>query len=322
MSVSRVAVRAGYRLHLGFYRYLDGDMAYGSIGLALEEPYLELRAAIDAGGSERLEVRAPTKESEEAVSRVARYLGVSSGSLEVSGYLRHHVGLGSITRVCLATAIAFSLALRKPDLDLEDMLVKLGRCRYSCVGYYTFVYGGLAVDTGVRIPEGGPPRPLLLTKFPRSWYVVLAIPEGRGLGEAEEDPYMRSPTPVSEQGELYRALAEVLTGVKLERIDMFVRGIETIQRVAGRYFSQAQGATFSSPYGDIIAEAMRESGLRGIGQSSWGPAVYGFSNDYVAAELARRRILSALDRLGVSCDVWVSRASELGYSAHVSGLRT
>lgn len=322
LNALRVAVKAGYRLHLGFYRYLDGDMAYGSIGLALEDPYLELRMALNKDSSERLDIKTPTEESTEAVLRIARYLGLVGGSLELSGFVRHHVGLGSITRIYLATALAASMALRRPDLDFEDMLTKLGRCRYSCVGYYTFIYGGLAVDTGVQLLRDGIPRPLSLVRFPRSWYIVLAIPEGRGLKESEEDPYMRNPTLVAEQKDLYKALADVLTGVKLERIDAFVRGIETIQSIAGKYFSQAQGGVFSSPYGDVIYEAMRKAGLRGIGQSSWGPAIYGFSNDYFIAESARRRILDSFDRLGVRCDVWVSRASELGYSVYVTGVRS
>ncbi len=320
MSASRVAVRAGYRLHLGFYRYLDEGLAYGSVGVALEDPHLELRLTTSGVGG-GLEVRAPTEEAREAAARVARSLGLSSGVLEVLGYVKHHVGLGSITRTYLATAIAASVQLKAVNLDLEELLVKLGRCRYSCVGYYTMVYGGLAVDTGVGHPGDGIPKPLMLLKFPQHWYVVLAVPEGRGLREEEEEVHMRDPVQVSEQRELYRALVELTTGVRLERIDLFARGVETIQEVAGRYFSRAQGGFFSSPYGDLIAEVMRRSGLRGIGQSSWGPTVYGFTDSYSTAELARRSVLSALDRIGVGCDAWVTRVSDVGYSVQVSSSR-
>ncbi|MDW8010587.1 MAG: hypothetical protein RMH84_03215, partial [Sulfolobales archaeon] len=118
-----------------------------------------------------------------------------------------------------------------------------------------------------------------------------------------------------------RALVELITGVKLENIDMFTRGVETLQKVAGRYFSQAQGGFFSSPYGDLVARAMAESGLRGIGQSSWGPAIYGFTDSYVVAEIARKAVLSSLSRVGVSCDIWVSKVSEVGYTLQVSTTR-
>lgn len=320
LSASRVTVRAGYRLHLGFYRYLDDDVTYGSIGVALEEPYLELRLSVPSDDG-KLNIKAPTEEAREAVSEVTKNLGLVSGTLEISGYLKHHVGLGSLTRVYLTTAIASSLALRMADLNLEEILIRLGRCRYSCVGYYTLIYGGLAVDTGVKLSDGGLPKPLALLKLPRHWYVVLVLPEGRGLKEGEEKRYMDNPTPVDEQKELYKALVELMTGVRLERIDMFVRGVETIQRVAGKYFSHAQGGFFSSPYGDLIAEIMAESGLRGVGQSSWGPAIYGFTDSYAVAEAARRAVLSSLSRAGVSCDTWVSRVSELGYTAQISSSR-
>lgn len=317
MSVSEVRVRVGYRLHLGFYRYLDEGLAYGAIGLSVEEPYLEVRATKTAESS-GISISAPTEESSEAVKRVVKYLAVAPANLVITGYVRHHVGLGSITRLCLATAVTLSMLHRRADLNLEELLVRLGRCKYSCVGYYTFLYGGLAVDTGVPLGQVGTiPKPLALVKFPRSWYVVIAIPEGGGLREEEEEPHLRSPTPVDEQGDLYRALVYVLSGVKLERLDLFTRGVETIQRVAGNYFSKVQGGVFSSEYGEEIARAMLESGLRGIGQSSWGPTIYGFTDSYSVAESARRNVLKLLDRLGVGCDVWVSRGAELGYSVQV-----
>jgi len=321
LSVSEVRVKAGYRIHLGFYRYLDGGLAYGAIGLSVEEPYLEIRA-IKTAESGEVSINAPTEESLEAVKRVVKYLAVSPANLVITGYVRHHVGLGSITRLYLASAVALSTLHRRIDLNLEDLLVKLGRCRYSCIGYYTFLYGGLAVDTGVPLGQVGTiPKPLALAKFPRSWYVVIAVPEGRGLREEEEGPYLRSPTPVDEQRNLYKALVEVLSGTKMERLDLFTQGVETIQRVAGNYFSKAQGGVFSSKYGEEVARVMLESGLRGVGQSSWGPAIYGFTDSYSVAESARRSILRVLDRLGVSCDVWVSRGAELGYSMQVLHLR-
>ncbi|MCX8184484.1 MAG: hypothetical protein RMI56_06385 [Sulfolobales archaeon] len=317
MSVSRIVVRAGYRLHLGFYRYVDNGIAYGSVGIALEEPYLELHYSATSY-DRKLDVRMPTEEAREAIVRVVNSVGLTSGALEMTGYVRHHVGLGSLTRIYLATAILSAVALKITDLNLEELLIKLGRCRYSCVGYYTLMYGGLAVDSGLRVSDGGIPKPLVLLRFPRSWFVVLAIPEGRGLRESEEVRYLDNPVPIEEQKELYRALVELITGAKLERIDLFTHGIETLQEVAGRYFSQAQGGFFSSPYGDLIAKTMIESGLRGIGQSSWGPAVYGFTDSFVVAEIARKAILSSLSKIGVSCDVWVSRVSEVGHTVHVS----
>ncbi|MEM1623093.1 MAG: hypothetical protein QXL79_02180 [Sulfolobales archaeon] len=320
MSVWKIVVKAGYRLHLGFYRYLDDDIAYGSIGIALEEPYLELKLTAPSNDG-KLHLKIPTDEAREAVAAVAKSLGLTNGVLEISGYLRHHVGLGSLTRVYLTTAIASSAMLKKTDLNLEELLVKLGRCKYSCVGYYTLLYGGLAVDTGVKLHDGGVPKPLTLMKFPRHWYVVLVVPEGRGLRESEEADFMNNPTPVNEQRELYKALVELMVGARLERIDLFVRGVEFIQRVAGKYFSQAQGGYFSSPYGELIARIMNENGLRGIGQSSWGPAIYGFTDSYAAAEAARREILSSLNRAGVSCDSWISRVSEIGYTVQISSPR-
>ncbi|MEM4775253.1 MAG: hypothetical protein QW489_02685, partial [Sulfolobales archaeon] len=67
MSVWKIVVKAGYRLHLGFYRYLDDDIAYGSIGIALEEPYLELKLTAPSNDG-KLHLKIPTDEAREAVA--------------------------------------------------------------------------------------------------------------------------------------------------------------------------------------------------------------------------------------------------------------
>ncbi len=47
-----------------------------------------------------------------------------------------------------------------------------------------------------------------------------------------------------------------------------------IQVITGNHFAQAQGGTYSSPAAAECIEFMKKAGAYGVGQSSWGPALY------------------------------------------------
>jgi beta-ribofuranosylaminobenzene 5'-phosphate synthase len=71
----------------------------------------------------------------------------------------------------------------------------------------------------------------------------------------------------------------------------FGEALEEIQRRVGEGFAPAQGGTFARPEFEVIVEAMRLEGLKGVGQSSWGPTLYGFSDS------PKEERISLLDRL-------------------------
>ncbi|MEM1600761.1 MAG: hypothetical protein QW339_02145, partial [Sulfolobales archaeon] len=99
-----IEVRAGYRLHLGFYRFYDNPYIYGSLGVSVEEPHISVLVR----SSPTLKVRCDTKLCEELVVATARLLNIRDVEVEVSGYLSHHVGLGSRTRILLTTYLALT----------------------------------------------------------------------------------------------------------------------------------------------------------------------------------------------------------------------
>jgi predicted sugar kinase len=75
----------------------------------------------------------------------------------------------------------------------------------------------------------------------------------------------------------------------------FGQSLTTIQRIVGRWFRPVQVGTFASPLGARIARAMLRGGALGVGQSSWGPTVYGLATDEGLAtklEQAARRAMS------------------------------
>jgi beta-ribofuranosylaminobenzene 5'-phosphate synthase len=69
----------------------------------------------------------------------------------------------------------------------------------------------------------------------------------------------------------------------------FGEALTTIQRVTGAWFAPAQGGIFAPGRTSMLVARMAEWGAAGVGQSSWGPAVYGLVGTETAGrELAAR----------------------------------
>src|SRR5262249_60448493 len=80
-------------------------------------------------------------------------------------------------------------------------------------------------------------------------------------------------------------------------IETFGAALVELQTLVGRCFAPAQGGLFARPELDDLVEVLRAEGLLGVGQSSWGPALYAFSR---AAPDRRSRLLGGLrERLGL-----------------------
>lgn len=54
--------------------------------------------------------------------------------------------------------------------------------------------------------------------------------------------------------------------------------------LAGQLFSRYQGGLYNGPDVATAVECARRIGLRGIGQSSWGPTVFGFAESQSLAQ--------------------------------------
>jgi len=67
----------------------------------------------------------------------------------------------------------------------------------------------------------------------------------------------------------------------------FGSAITEIQQINGAWFAPVQGGPFASGPSTELISKLSEWGAVGVGQSSWGPAVYGIvDGDSAAAELA------------------------------------
>ncbi len=151
------------------------------------------------------------------------------------------------------------------------------------------------VEAGVT--DDGDLSPLLMrVPMPASWRCLLVRPTGgEGLsGNAEErffDQLQRSPP--AEPSVARLLLTSLLPGLQRGDIEEFGAALSEIQRQIGAIFADRQGGVFHPSAAPLI-EALGSLGVGAVGQSSWGPTVYGIVSDParaadVAGAIARAR---------------------------------
>jgi len=84
-------------------------------------------------------------------------------------------------------------------------------------------------------------------------------------------------------------LMSMLPAVIENDVTAFGAALSEVQEINGRWFAPAQGGTFAPGPSATLVHRFREWGAAGVGQSSWGPAVYAVvDGDDAAAMLAER----------------------------------
>jgi len=314
-----VKVWSSYRIHLGFYRFNDDAFIYGSLGASITDPSFELTLQVRKD-AEDLIVESPTREGEELIRHVLETASPGfNGFVGVKGFVRHHVGFGTRTRLVLAVLTAVKrLGIIGKD-EFFEAISKLGIGKYSAVGLYTFLRGGLVIDSGRPVRSKGIPKLIARLPIPKAWRVVLALPTGiQGLPESSENPIMNTPKTFKRQGELYSSILTLIYSLKVGDFKLFTNSIDRIQGLTGEYFSKYQGGEYCCDESRTIAERLRMEGLSGIGQSSWGPLVYGFADSLSKADEVAESLTNYLREIGIGHEVWVTRISGLGHSVSVT----
>ena len=284
-------IETGSRLHLGFLDLHGGlGRRFGSLGISIDRP----RTIVEAGEAACWSYKVP-ESFRFRVEAVAKSFRGDLPPLEVRllETARAHVGFGSGTQVALAVGriVAELLGL---DGEPRRLASLLGRGRRSGVGVEAFAAGGFILDGGLRPGQEGPP-PLLLRRFPPpEWRFLLAVAcDEAGLsGDAEERALerMAPPEPELASGLCRLVLMSLLPALEEEDGPAFGAALTEIQRLVGASFSAVQGGLFASPEAESLLGALSAEGALGVGQSSWGPAVFGFFDDPDRAEAAMGRM--------------------------------
>jgi beta-RFAP synthase len=185
--------------------------------------------------------------------------------------------LGVGTQLALSVAAALTAWFDRPPLPPAELAQSVGRGRRSAIGTYGFATGGLIVERG-RLP-GEPISPLeCRVPVPDAWRFVLIQPRtDAGLsGAAEQTAFDQLPPVPDEvtaelQDELY---LRMLPAVKAADFTQFSDSVYRYGRLAGLCFAPVQGGPYNGPQLSRIVDLVRDLGVSGVGQSSWGPTLF------------------------------------------------
>jgi len=303
MSNDAVFVEAAGRLHFGVLD-LRGALGrwFGGVGTSAPAPTL----LVSAARADTLEVTGPDADrARDAARRVLAHFGIAGGArIHVHRALPSHVGFGSGTQLALAVARAIT-ELHAVAADAPTLARVVGRARRSAIGTWTFTAGGLVVEGG-RLQDRDEVSPLLVRMpFPPSWRCVVAVPAAQGIsGAAEAAAFAALPPPPERDVErvAHLVLMALLPALAEGDLHTFGTALTEIQTINGRWFAPAQGGTFAPGPSATIVRRMADWGACGVGQSSWGPAVYGITSGEQAGARLAAHVREVVGDGGMVCE--------------------
>jgi beta-RFAP synthase len=295
-----VFVETAARLHFGVLD-LRGARGrwFGGIGAAAPAPTLLVSARRDAT------LTADGVDADRAAAFARRFLAHHhcDGGARVSIHrsLPAHAGLGSGTQLGLAVARALA-ELHGLPTHTAALASAVGRARRSAIGTWTFDGGGLVVEGGRR-PDGDGVGPLIVRRlFPPTWRCVVAVPRERaaisGADEATAFASLLPPPDAEVEHVAHLVLMALLPALVDGDLPAFGSALTQIQMTTGRWFERVQGGAFRSGPTEHLVRRLAELGAVGVGQSSWGPTVYGIVDGTDAGTSLADRVRDALDGCG------------------------
>jgi beta-ribofuranosylaminobenzene 5'-phosphate synthase len=308
MTNRTIRIRTPSRLHFGLLGWgSQRSREFGGVGLMIEAPGIEVLVEpatswiIEGTLAPRVEqlvtqLRSAARAAENALPPVR---------IRVECAPAEHVGLGVGTQLSLAVARAVLLHAGVTDLSIENLAFLTGRGLRSGIGLHGFALGGLVVDGGRRTGTAIPPL-LVRLPFPEDWSILVVQPRGRpGLHGPDERQVFAELPPITQEvtDSLCRlVLLEILPAVIEHDLEAFGAALSELQARVGASFASAQGGVFASPQASMIVNDLRRLGFVGVGQSSWGPTLYGFcshSGDDMSTAVENLRKRLGLDESSV-----------------------
>jgi beta-RFAP synthase len=304
-----VRIIAPSRLHFGLFGWgPEAEMQFGGMGVMISQPCFELEVA--RAESNEFSVPADQRDKYRNIYNSCRdYLRERDIKLPQLHFKlidapQPHIGLGSGTQRALSVAAAVAKIVGYEIRSVTDLAEMARRFPRSGVGVHGFSQGGLIIDGGHASGLGGHQQiaPLLARRdWPEDWQVLLVSPhEPEGFSnEIEQNAFRILPPP--SKGDMNAVKREVfdhlLTSIDKLQFSAALQAIESIQRIVGSWFAPSQsGSIYGTPFRDQLVRQMKKAGLQGVGQSSWGPTLFGFAEankiDEIEARLFRDNAIS------------------------------
>jgi beta-ribofuranosylaminobenzene 5'-phosphate synthase len=313
----KVRVKTPARLHFGLID-MNGDLGrmFGGLGVGIDHPSV----IVEAQNAENFAVTGQEAELAKMMAKLffSAYQVQPRVNINVVEAIPAHIGLGSGTQFSLAIATVLA-RLFNIKASVLELAVAMGRARRTSVGTLIFERGGFVVDGGKNLNGTKLPPLIYHQSFPSEWRFIVAVPNlNKGLSNSEETSAFGklSKAPAGDVGQICRLIMlKLLPAIVEHDIESFGDALTKIQVLTGNHFAQAQGGTYSSPAAAECIEFMKKAGAYGVGQSSWGPALYGAVKQGEAKQLFSK-VKAYLDK-SVGGQVFVARANNRGASIKI-----
>jgi beta-RFAP synthase len=286
-----IRVQTPSRLHFGLFRVSASadrsgqpDRRFGGIGLMVQSPGLRLAAE----PAERWSAEGPLAERTLSFVRcfLETYPPETFAPLQfiIEQAPPQHVGLGTGTQLGLALARALVASVGRTDCNIADLARRVGRGARSAIGIHGFERGGFLVDAGKTAHEEVAPLAARVP-FPEEWRLVLVTPQRQtgmhGAAERRVFQDFEGFGPVAEQTDMLCrfVLVELLPTLTERDLTTFGEALHEFNARVGETFASVQGGTYSSAQVSELVAFLRGRGIRGVGQSSWGPTVFAILED-------------------------------------------
>jgi beta-RFAP synthase len=300
MSCSGVTVTANSRLHFGMFSFGHAQARqFGGVGAMVDTPALELQIKRAANWQFSGQHADRVAKTVKVLQEHSQLCDCGPCEVHVAAAPPQHVGMGVGTQLTLAVVAGLaSLADRWP-LDAIQLAKLSSRAQRSAIGTYGFLHGGLLVDGG-KLPGDliGPLEHRV--SLPDTWRFLLSCPIapspfGRGQGEgikdigtviqsspsglhgtAEREAFDTLPPVPAQVTQQLRNLVfdELIPAAVSVNFNRFGEALFQFGELAGQCFAPAQGGSFATPEIASFVAKLRNYGVRGVGQTSWGPTVF------------------------------------------------
>ena len=308
----KVCVKTPARLHLGLVD-LNGDLGrmFGGLGVGIDHP----NVIVEAQNSPDFAIKGQEVELANSIAQrfFYTYHLQPKASINVVETIPPHIGLGSGTQLSIAIAVALA-RLFDVKASVQELAVAMGRAKRTAVGTTIFQVGGFVVDGGKNQKTQSFPPLIYRQPFPTEWRFVVAIPRAKeGLSNSEENHAFQKLTkmPSEEVGQICRLIMlKLLPALAEHDIEAFGDALTRIQVLTGNHFAQAQGGTYSSPAASECIEFMKKTCAYGVGQSSWGPALYAVVKQEQAKQTLHQ--VKAYLHKGVGGEAFIAKADNRG----------
>jgi beta-RFAP synthase len=304
-----ITIRTPSRLHFGLLGLAEDThwpnvagepaipgRAFGGVGLMVQDPGVQVQVSPSTAWS------AVGPLAERALAFAQRYAAAvcqqwpdftpACQTILVEHATPEHTGLGTGTQLGLAVAQALAKAWA---LDEEPAFLahRIGRGLRSALGVYGFEHGGFLVEGGKSGADELSPL-VARVPFPEAWRVVLILPTQRtGLhGPTESEAFYR----LAQCGPMQRQTEALCRLVLLSLLPALVEGdvatfgeaLHDFNARSGEMFAPVQGGIYATAAVAEVVGFVRRRGVKGVGQSSWGPTVFAVvENDDRATDLER-----------------------------------